>query len=419
MKRFKFHERFTRMDIEKFPNGWILRTDLPKYSDPSLSPVSYSNLINSIIFVDPGIWGDDELEREYWKQNTYHPSLSKMNLDHVKKNVIFIGKIIKKNSTQKKQKKIYYDTLLMINSADQYNEFDQKQCKEMMIVINESPSVNNDEKTKSSRSIPRTEKEIVTHFVTDVRKKIVQKKSGFQSDDKNNSKSSEKNNSHLQEEKSIARSSIQNTVKKVKRRDTKDDPKYNDKDVSKKNTKGQMKRNSVDTSDFILQQAVAFDFNDEYFSNRFKSEMKIAKVPEEALLESRFFIGHVFEKVSKKKKETFANYKVAFEYSGEGMKQMEFSMQEIVHAIALNSSIKGTLYKSSKNVQDEQIPLAEQSKIHSIHGFNANDVEGEALESDDEFEEDEMKQTRHRLREGHYYFDKTLNLDRTKNLFFF
>ena len=66
----------------------------------------------------------------------------------------------------------------MINSADQYNEFDQKQCKEMMTVINESPSINNDEKTKSSRSIPRTEKEIVTHFVKDVRKKIVQKKSG-------------------------------------------------------------------------------------------------------------------------------------------------------------------------------------------------------------------------------------------------
>ena len=136
MKRFKFHERFTTMDIEKFPNGWILRTDLPKYSDPSVSPVSYSNLINNIIFVDPGIWGDDELEREYWKQNTYHPSLSKMNLDHVKKNVIFIGKIIKKKPKQKKQKKIYYDTLLMINSAHQYNEFDQKQCKEMMTVIN-------------------------------------------------------------------------------------------------------------------------------------------------------------------------------------------------------------------------------------------------------------------------------------------
>ena len=58
----------------------------------------------------------------------------------------------------------------------------------MMIVINESPSVNNDEKTKSSRSIPRTEKEIVTHFVKDVRKKMVQKKSNVQSDEKNNSK---------------------------------------------------------------------------------------------------------------------------------------------------------------------------------------------------------------------------------------
>ena len=76
------------MDIEKFPNGWILRTDLPKYSDPLLAPVSYTNLINSIIFVDPGIWGDNWLTDEYWKRTSYHPSLRKMTKDYIKENVI-------------------------------------------------------------------------------------------------------------------------------------------------------------------------------------------------------------------------------------------------------------------------------------------------------------------------------------------
>lgn len=418
MKRFKFHERFSTMDIEKFPNGWILRTDLKKYSDPLLAPVSYTNLINSIIFVDPGIWGDNWLTDEYWKRTSYHPSLRKMTKDYIKENVIFVGKIIKKKSKPKKQRKTFYDTLLMVNSADEYNEFDQKQCKEMMTVIYDTPSINNDEKLKSKNLIAPSEKTIDSDFVMDVTTKIVQKKSDFHFDNKKNLRSLEEKKSHAPKEKSIDKVSIQNIGIKDQRKDKQCDRKGLVKDKLKKSSKGQIKRNATDTSDFFLQQGVAFDFIDETFSTRFKSVMKMAEVPEVALFESRYLIGHVFERVSKKKKETFANYKVAFEYSGEGMKQMEFSMQEIVSAIALKTSIQGGLYKSTKNVQKGKIPPSQQSKIHSIHQFNANDVEGDAIESDEDFDEDDMNLTRCRLREGHYYFDRTLNNDNEKNHFF-
>ena len=62
----------------------------------------------------------------------YHPSLSKMKICDVKKNVVFIGKIIKKKASAKKRRKDIYKTLLMINSAQQFNEFDDVQCRKMI-----------------------------------------------------------------------------------------------------------------------------------------------------------------------------------------------------------------------------------------------------------------------------------------------
>ena len=96
MTTFKFHEQFTLDNLRKFPKGWILRTDLPNYAEQSSITEPKFNLVDKIIFVDPGIWGDDALKSQYWKGNTYHPSLSQMSVNHVKKNTIFIGKIILK-----------------------------------------------------------------------------------------------------------------------------------------------------------------------------------------------------------------------------------------------------------------------------------------------------------------------------------
>ena len=50
--------------------------------------------------------------------------------------------------------------------------------------------------------------------------------------------------------------------------------------------------------------------------------------------------------------------------------------------------------------------LIEDPGKESIYKFNANDVNGDAIESDDEEEEDEMKQKLIRVREGNCYFYK-------------
>ena len=48
------------------------------------------------------------------------------------KNIVFIRKIIKKKASAKKRRKDIYETLLMINSAQQFNELDDEQCRKMI-----------------------------------------------------------------------------------------------------------------------------------------------------------------------------------------------------------------------------------------------------------------------------------------------
>ena len=59
------------------------------------------------------------------------------------KNIVFIRKIIKKKASAKKRRKDIYEILLMINSAQQLNEFDDEQCRKM-ININGSISKMNE-----------------------------------------------------------------------------------------------------------------------------------------------------------------------------------------------------------------------------------------------------------------------------------
>ena len=67
------------------------------------------------------------------------------------------------------------------------------------------------------------------------------------------------------------------------------------------------------------------------------------------------------------------------------MKELEFTLEEIVGAMASNNNIKGMSEKLTNDINEKNNVLTEHSNLRSIYGFNANDVEGEALESDDEF----------------------------------
>ena len=144
--------------------------------------------------------------------------------------------------------------------------------------------------------------------------------------------------------------------------------------------------------------------------------MANAKVPNRALINSRYLVGHVYERIAKKKCAQYPTYKVAFEYSYDNMKELEFTLEEIVGTMILNNHIKGLSKKLTNDINEKENVLHEQSNIESIYGFNADDVEGEALESDDEFEEDKMKHIRQQLNEGNCYFGN-LKSDEEKKQF--
>ena len=124
--------------------------------------------------------------------------------------------------------------------------------------------------------------------------------------DLNNVKSEQKrsnvNNIGLQKVNLTTKTSTRKTEGVIKRNSTSGNTKNKPKDNLRKNMKSRTKKNVIDTSDFILHKAVAFDFHDNEFSSRFESELTDADVPDVALLESRYLVGYVCERLTKKEK---------------------------------------------------------------------------------------------------------------------
>ena len=94
--------------------------------------------------------------------------------------------------------------------------------------------------------------------------------------------------------------------------------------------------NDKEKSDFLLQKNVAFDLENDEFKTQLESEMDKAIIPPESLVNGCCIIGCVFERVAKKERNNqFHNYKIAFEYAGVGMKDMMFSIEEILFSITI------------------------------------------------------------------------------------
>ena len=87
--------------------------------------------------------------------------------------------------------------------------------------------------------------------------------------------------------------------------------------------------------------------------------MNKAIIPPESLVNGQYIIGCVFERVAKKERNNqFHNYKIAFEYAGDGMKDMIFSMEEIFLASQLYKDIS-----KQKNVQSIKKVTSASNKI--------------------------------------------------------
>jgi len=93
--KFSFLKCFSKKDVTSFPNGWITKSEVTKHVLREISTDDDDDLINKIILVRPNIWGQDVLENEYWKADTYHPTLINKDVHTMDTEIFLIGKVIK------------------------------------------------------------------------------------------------------------------------------------------------------------------------------------------------------------------------------------------------------------------------------------------------------------------------------------
>ena len=62
--KFRFLRCFTKNDIERFPNGWVTKSEVTKHVLEDLSSNEDDDdddLIDKIILIQPNIWGQNIL----------------------------------------------------------------------------------------------------------------------------------------------------------------------------------------------------------------------------------------------------------------------------------------------------------------------------------------------------------------------
>ena len=99
-KKILFLKCFSQEEIKRFPNGWITKSEIAKHvlQDISNNDDDDDNLINKIILIKPNIWGPDFMNHKYWKEHTYHPSLTNKDKNTMNTEIFLIGKVIKETT---------------------------------------------------------------------------------------------------------------------------------------------------------------------------------------------------------------------------------------------------------------------------------------------------------------------------------
>ena len=59
------------------------------------------DLVGKIICIKPNIWGQETLKNEYWKADTYHPTLTNKDVHTMDTEIFLIRKVIKQTIQKK------------------------------------------------------------------------------------------------------------------------------------------------------------------------------------------------------------------------------------------------------------------------------------------------------------------------------
>ena len=309
------------------------------------------------------IWGKDKLEDEYWKDDDYHPSLWEVDVETMKNDVLLVGKIIKKKRNAKKMyetvlmsnckthvnyftedqcKKmmrtnlnIVKKTLVRNKSKIRQTNHDDTQPEDttpssMIAELNEKDAKKTKNiKKKNGQSSSRLDTKLNGKETDEMKDKYVQKMLGELIIENRSEDLIDEtlilpeipSSSVVEKQLSPMRNKDNKTTSfptSKRRKENYDVKKGKDKQKiqnEKKNTiekkftkakriekKEENNDDHNDKSDFLLHKEVAFDFHNNNFNSRFKTEMKKVTLPKNALINGRYIIGYVFERVSKKQK---------------------------------------------------------------------------------------------------------------------
>lgn len=118
----EYEELFTEEERKKHYPGFFLVRDLKRNQtaadfykgtiDPTLGPKT--RLVNKIVHVPASYWGIDLLKKKWWKDKRYNEKLRRMTYDQMRRQVVTVGKIIQKSTTDKN----CYEVAFFANSSN-------------------------------------------------------------------------------------------------------------------------------------------------------------------------------------------------------------------------------------------------------------------------------------------------------------
>ena len=325
----------------------------------------------------------------------------------MKKEVLLIGKIIK----QKAHGKRIYETVLMSKSKIQFNDFTEDQCRKMLqcnLSFKKNTSVNGDRKYNINnldvKQEDNTSVKIYDKFSENDTDRMMDNIEEVMEDLFSDEKMKSSKRSNV-----LKLSTEKNDDNVVIVEEKKKDIRTKTKSRAPKRTEIRKEGNQVnaDDLDFLLNKEVAFDFQNDEFKSRFEKEMKKVNLPEKTLINGRFITGYVFERFAKKAKgASHPMYKIGFQYTGDGMKEMIFKTEDIFNAIQLQKEISSQTKNPLTDVPNLDLIKLEDPEMKSIYQFNPDDVDGDVIESEDDEDENVMDQTVNRLEERNSFFQK-------------
>ena len=417
--KFRFLRCFTKKDIERFPNGWVTKSEVTKHVLEDLSSNDDDDdLIDKIILIQPNIWGQHILKNEYWKADTYHPSLTNKDVHTMDTEIFLIGKVIKETIQEKDHKmpkrkqslgKTFETVLMCDSSKDQANEFSEQQCQDMLIKnikLDVSLKLSSPVDDMTKNDLVKGSEQLVEDNINNLLKEteqLVEDNIGVETNDDKvqvyveNNQDSEENTRKRQ---------LASSARKIS--PTKKSP------LRKKQMIAETKDTERKKVDFMILQRVAFDFHSEDFQNYVKDwDDKVVKDHIHHLLEDGQHIrGVIDSKVKKQKGQEHADYIICWEYCTKGINNIQISMQEAFAATHLSKLLERN--ESSGKIADYDIKekSGKNDFNSSIHKFIHHDVEGNPIESEDELSDDECAT---RLYDGNctYYTSKRTEEDRS------